>query len=61
MTDRVLTEIERRESVTETMASWALDGMYPTEESLSEIRAYVAGEFDEDEMVERAKARHFVG
>lgn len=56
MGKRVLTEAERRSTVLETIASWALEGMTPTERDLDEIRAYVSGEFDEEVMIARAKA-----
>lgn len=56
MSQRVLTEAERRETVTETMASWALEGMQPTQRDLDEILAYVAGDIDEEGLIARAKA-----
>lgn len=58
MAARIMTEAERRETISDSVASWALEGMHPTESTLREIRAYVAGEFDEDEFVERMKSKH---
>lgn len=39
-----MTGEQRRETLTDTFASLALDGMYPTEVDLSYARAYIAGQ-----------------
>lgn len=62
MAVRDLTEQEqRRETLTETFASLALEGMYPTNDDLAYARAYISGETTlEDiiqETVERYRAR----
>ncbi len=46
-----LTEEERRETLLNTFGSWALEGMYPTEEDLEYARAYIAGEQSITEMI----------
>lgn len=38
------TEEERRERTTDIFASWALEGMYPSEKTLADARAYIKGE-----------------
>jgi hypothetical protein len=49
---------ERRESMTDIMASWALEGMKPEPEILARARTYVDGEITLDEAIARAKARY---
>lgn len=35
---------ERERTITETVASWSLEGMYPSERDKQLIRAYIDGE-----------------
>lgn len=49
---------ERRESTIDIMASWELEGMTPTPEVLTRIRAYVDGEVTLDEAIARAKEHY---
>jgi hypothetical protein len=49
---------ERHESMTDIMASWALEGMLPTPETLAHIRSYVDGEITLEEYIAQTKARY---
>ncbi|MDO5533438.1 MAG: antitoxin VbhA family protein [Propionibacteriaceae bacterium] len=42
---------ERRRSVTETFASWALEGMYPSDADRAYAHAYVDGNMTLDEII----------
>lgn len=44
-----------RELVIDTMASWALDGLYPTKAILRDIEANLNGELSDEEILERAR------
>lgn len=58
MTQKPLTEDERRDGAEETMASWALEGMYPTAEDKAVIRQYVSGELTAKELLAAARAEY---
>ncbi|MCW2163378.1 hypothetical protein B0I12_000504 [Microbacterium hydrothermale] len=51
-------EEDRRELAIDTMASWALEGMHPSAETLVDIAAVVDGSVTTDEMIARVKARY---
>jgi hypothetical protein len=53
--DRVLTPGQKRELTIDTMASWALDGMHPTRETVENINAYLRGEVTMDEYLRKLK------
>lgn len=44
---------ERRESMTDILASWDLEGALPDAAAMKLIREYVAGEYDLDELHKR--------
>lgn len=46
---------ERRESMTDILASWDLDGALPDEAAMKLIREYVAGEYDLKELHKRMR------
>lgn len=46
---------ERRESMTDILASWDLDSALPDEAAMKLIREYVAGEYDLKELYKRMK------
>lgn len=48
--------VDRRRLAEETMASWALEGMEPSPEAISRIRAFVNNELTRDEFIAAAKA-----
>lgn len=52
---------ERRESMIDIMASWALEGMEPTPEVLARIRSYVDGDVTLEEAITQAKERYAPG
>lgn len=52
---RVLTPEEKRELTIDTMASWALDGLHPTQETIESINAYIRGEVTMDEYLRKLK------
>lgn len=54
MAEEELTEQQRRETLTEVFASFALDGMLPTDADLALARAYVAGEVTLEAIIEDA-------
>ncbi|MEC5193304.1 MULTISPECIES: antitoxin VbhA family protein [unclassified Arthrobacter] len=56
-TVRVLTPEQKRELTIDTMASWALDGLHPTRETVENINAYLRGEFTMDEYLRKLKGR----
>jgi hypothetical protein len=47
--DRVLTPEQKRELTIDTMASWALEGMQPTRQTVENINAYLRGELTASE------------
>jgi len=53
--DRVLTPEQKRELTIDTMASWAMDGLHPTRETVENINAYLRGEFTMDEYLRKLK------
>lgn len=44
---------ERRESMTDILASWDLDGALPDAAAMELIREYVAGAFGLDELIQK--------
>lgn len=58
MAKRELTESERRETLTETLASLALEGMYPSEQDLTYARGYIAGEMTLEQIREQALGKY---
>lgn len=44
---------ERRESMTDILASWDLEGALPDAAAMDLIREYVAGAFGLDELIQR--------
>jgi hypothetical protein len=53
--DRVLTLEQKRELTIDTMASWALDGMHPTRQTIENINAFLRGEVTTDEYLRKLK------
>jgi hypothetical protein len=53
--DRVLTPEQKRELTIDTMASWALDGLHPTRETVEDINAFVSGDVTMDEYLRKLK------
>jgi hypothetical protein len=53
--DRVLTPAQKRELTIDTMASWALDGMHPTRETIENINAFLSGDVTMDEYLRKLK------
>lgn len=45
-----LTSQQRKQNVAETFASWAIEGMYPSESNLAYARAYINGEMSLEEI-----------
>lgn len=56
--ERELTERERYETLTDTWASFALDGRLPTEEDRRLARAYVSGEMTLEQIRQQLLARY---
>jgi hypothetical protein len=54
---RVLTPEQKRELTIDVMASWALDGLHPTRESVENINAFLRGEVTMDEYLRKLKGR----
>lgn len=50
-----MSETERRETLTDTFASFALDGMYPTPLDLSYAREYIAGRISLEQIIEETR------
>ena len=44
---------ERRESMTDILASWDLEGALPDAAAMEHIREYVAGAFGLDELIQK--------
>lgn len=53
--DRVLTLEQKRELTIDTMASWALEGMQPTQQAVENINAYLRGEVTMEEYLRKLK------
>jgi len=55
--DRVLTPKQLRELTIDTMASWALDGMYPTRETVESINEFLASGLTAGQYIEKLKEK----
>jgi hypothetical protein len=55
--DRVLTPEQKRELTIDTMASWALDGMHPTRETIENINAFLRSGLTASEYLRKLKGR----
>ena len=55
--DRVLTPEQLRELTIDTMASWALDGLYPTRESVESINEFLASGLTPGQYIEKLKEK----
>ncbi|MCL1800657.1 MAG: antitoxin VbhA family protein [Promicromonosporaceae bacterium] len=55
---RELTESERRETLIDTFASWALEGMYPSAEDIALGREYIAGNITPAEIIAQTLAKY---
>lgn len=55
--DRVLTPEQLRELTMDTMASWALDGMYPTRETVETINEFLASRLTAGQYIEKLKEK----
>ncbi|MDF9752805.1 antitoxin VbhA family protein [Arthrobacter sp. ES3-54] len=53
--DPDLSPERKRELTIDTMASWALDGMHPTRQTVENINAYLRGEVTMDEYLRKLK------
>ncbi|KQN88973.1 antitoxin VbhA family protein [Arthrobacter sp. Leaf69] len=53
--DRVLTPEQKRELTIDTMASWALEGMEPSRQTVENINAFLRGEVTMDEYLRKLK------
>jgi hypothetical protein len=53
--DRVLTPEQKRELTIDTMASWALDGMHPTRETIENINAFLRSGLTASEYLRKLK------
>lgn len=56
-TDRVLTPVQKRELTIDTMASWALDGLHPTPETVETINAFLASGLTASEYIQKLKEK----
>lgn len=54
--DCLLAPERTRELTIDTMASWALSGLYPTPEILERINAYLRGDVTMDDYLDKLKA-----
>lgn len=52
----MLTNAQRRELSIDTLASWALEGMEPDRATVEDINAYLDGEMNLQEFIEKSKA-----
>jgi len=57
---RELTEEQRRESLIDTFASWALEGLQPSAEDIRLGREYIAGNLTPEQIIEIAIAKYRV-
>ncbi|MGO4191987.1 antitoxin VbhA family protein [Arthrobacter sp. YAF17] len=55
--DRVLTPEQKRELTIDTMASWALDGLHPTRETVENINAFLASGLTASEFIQKLKEK----
>jgi hypothetical protein len=55
--DRVLTPEQLRELTIDTMASWALDGLYPTRETVESINEFLASGLTAGQYIEKLKEK----
>jgi hypothetical protein len=55
--DRVLTPEQKRELTIDTMASWALDGMHPTRQTIENINAYLRSGLTASEYLRKLKGK----
>jgi len=55
--DRVLTPKQLRELTIDTMASWALDGTYPTRETVESINEFLASGLTAGQYIEQLKEK----
>lgn len=53
--DCLLTPVQARELTIDTMASWALDWLYPTPEIVERINAYLRGDVTLDEYLDELR------
>lgn len=53
--DRVLTPEQKRELTIDTMASWALDGLYPSRETVESINEFLASGLTAGQYIEKLK------
>jgi len=53
-----LTEDQRRESLIDTFASWALEGMEPSPEDIRLGREYIAGRLTPQEIIDQVVAAY---
>lgn len=52
---RVLTPEQKRELNIDTMASWALDGLYPTRDTVESINEFLASGLTASQYIEKLK------
>ena len=55
--DRALTPEQLRELTIDTMASWALDGLYPTRETVESINEFLASGLTPGQYIEKLKEK----
>ena len=55
--DRVLTPEQKRELTIDIMASWALDGLHPTRETVENINAFLASGLTASEYIQKLKEK----
>jgi len=54
---RVLTPEQKRELTIDTMASWALDGLYPTRDTVESINEFLASGLTAGQYIEKFKEK----
>lgn len=55
--DRVLAPEQQRELTIDTMASWALDGLYPTRETVASIHEFLASGLTASQYIQKFKEK----
>jgi hypothetical protein len=55
--DRTLTPEQKRELTIDIMASWALDGLHPTRETVENINAFLASGLTASEYIQTLKEK----
>jgi hypothetical protein len=55
--DRVLTPEQKRELTIDTMASWALDGLHPTRETVESINEFLASGLTASQYIQKFKEK----